>query len=292
MKRSVFILLMCFLAMGDVSECADTQQLKSLFADASSNPFQYNMGITILPGHSQNSDVLLLLHGYGGDNSIARILQSYGDISDIMVSFNFPDYRILDRQYDLTKSVYGSIDEILPVVYMLNKLVVDGKLDKVNLYGFSAGGGAVINTLAVLNTHRFDTQLASIGVGADEKKVILNAIQNGWVLLDAPLKSMNEVNGRRGAGEGRDAVSSRYNKNGFNPIDNIPLLSGLKLNIIVYWEVPDEILSNRDDALFSERLKAVNPNGRNIILEGSTGGHVGYHAPLFRMYNKLRLSEG
>lgn len=279
MTRSMVILLMCVLGMVAVAECADAQQLRSLFVNSSTqNPFHYNMSITILPSHNQNADVMLLLHGYGSDNSIASILQSYGHLSNHLIAFNFPDFRIEDRGYNLSKSVYGSIDEILPVIYMLNKLVVEGKHDKVNLYGFSAGGGALINTLTILNTDQYDQPLLSIGVGEQQKKQILAAIQNGWILLDAPLKSMKR---------GRDPISKRYNKNRFNPIDNISRLTGLTLNIILYWEVPDEILSNRDDALYSERLMAANLHGRTVILEGNTGGHISYHAPLFQMYKQL-----
>ncbi len=39
------------------------------------------------------------------------------------------------------------------------------------------------------------------------------------------------------------------------PIDALEGLENLSLHIVVYFQNPDEVLSNRDDEVFIERLK-------------------------------------
>jgi hypothetical protein len=77
--------------------------------------------------------------------------------------------------------------------------VIDQRLDAIDLYGFSAGGGAVINLIALLNTKTYDAELKKIGIDKKEKKKLLEAIQMGFILLDAPLKSVEEIMDFRGS---------------------------------------------------------------------------------------------
>lgn len=284
----IFIFLFCFINFLVVA--VDVQKLSQIFKN-STPPFNYNMWITVIPGRDQNSDVIVFLHGYGSDYSIADILQSYGEIDEHLVAFNFPDYRILERNYEPSKSVFGTIDEILPVIYILKKLVIDAQVHKIALYGFSAGGGALINTLMVLNTNRFDKQLQQLGLDKTEKQEILEALQKGWILLDAPLKSVKEIQ-QAISQRRKDIISQRYLSNHFEPLENLQYLNGLKLNAIIYWEVPDEALGNRFDAVYAERFKKFNPHGKTIVLEGRTkGGHSGYHTMLWRRYNQEKTQE-
>jgi hypothetical protein len=254
--------------------------------DSAHSPFLYDLQIKALKGHSEDENVLLLLHGMGSDSRIAAILKSYDAIPDHLVSFNFPDAGRVNRSYDPKLTTFGSIQEFLPLLYILKTLVIDGKINSVSLYGFSAGGGALVNTIRVLNTETYDRELAQLGIDKEGKQRVLQAIQNGVILLDVSLKSMREIVAFRGSDDALDIVEARYRKNHFEPIDALKYWQGLVLNVIVFFENPDEILSNRDDALFVERIKAVNPHGSVEFLQGNNGGHISYHSALWKSYIK------
>jgi hypothetical protein len=58
----------------------------------------------------------------------------------------------------------------------------------------------------------------------------------------------------------------------------------LSLRVLVYFETPDEALSNRDDALFIDRLRAFNKGGTVQAFSGNNGGHATYHKALWKAY--------
>ncbi|MCE5317721.1 MAG: hypothetical protein LLG04_10265 [Parachlamydia sp.] len=271
--------LLLFLLLPFGLQCVEFSHLRQTLDTVQ---FPYDLKVKLLKGKSEEQNVLLLLHGMGSDNRLGEILQSYGDIPDHLVSFNFP-HAGLQAVYDPTRSSFGTIQEILPVLYLLKKLVVEGGLPSSSLYGFSAGGGALINTISVLNMNRYDQNLQDMGISRNDKQTILKALQQGTLLLDAPLKSMREILQTRGHSPWLDRVGSRYNQNGFEPIDALQNWSGLSFHVLVYFEVPDEVLSNRDDALFIDRLKRYNA-GKVQALSGRNGGHATYHKELWKAY--------
>jgi len=97
-----------------------------------------------------------------------------------------------------------------------------------------------------------------------------------------PLKSIDELIDFRGPSLEFQIYAGRYRKNGFRPIDSLENLENLSLHISLYFEQPDEILSNRDDALFIERLKKYNSKGTTHVIIGTTGGHNAIHSPLWQ----------
>lgn len=245
--------------------------------------FNYDLHITTLPGTSKR--VMVCFHGYGANYQIVSALRQLKCIEATLVGFNFPDYDLQEREYDCSKAAFGTIDELLPALYVLKQVVVDQGLDSVDLYGFSAGGGALINVIGVLNSTTYDAKLLEIGIGSVEKTKLLNAIQNGIVILDTPLKSIEEIIALRGSTEEFKCLSKNYRDNNFRPIDSITLLKGLSLTILLHFQVNDEILSNRDDDLFIERIKAVQP--KTIVIIGNDGGHLSCHSSLWKMYSAI-----
>ncbi len=247
----------------------------------SKNPLSYDLGIKIIPSKVNDSKIMICCHGYGHNNKIADVINSYKVVKDNLVSFNFPDFNITDES-DHNKSCFGSINEILPLLYVIKLCVIEGKQSTINLYGFSAGGGAIINLLAILNQDTFDKKLQEIGINSAEKRLIIDALQAGNIILDCPLKSMDEIIAFRGDWIGFKIVAQRYVINNMRPIDNIKKLAGLKLNILLHFQNPDEILSNRDDELFIDELKKVNKNTKVVI--ASEGGHNVFHKKLWEAY--------
>lgn len=267
-------------------QAVDKDKLADVFREKA--PFDYQLGVRLLPGPTREESVMICFHGYGADHLIGDAVRTYPVIRDHIVSFNFPDYGIMGGGfYDPSRSSFGSIRELLPAFYVMKKIVIDAEVDSINLYGFSAGGGVIINAIAVLNGNRYDDELKKLGIGEEEKKKILSAIQKGLVILDSPLKSIDEIMDFRGHSEEFEILAKRYHANQFTPIDALQYLKNVPLTVFVYFDVPDEILSNRDDALYVERLKSVNAQGKTFVIFGSEGGHCTYHQPLWKAYQKF-----
>lgn len=277
---------MIFILVLFMTLSVSASELKKVF-DTSKHPFNYDLAVRIIPAKKEKAQTTICCHGYGHSNAIIDVVHSFGVIPDHLVSFNFPDYECVAKGYDPKKSTFGSIDEILPLLYMLKTCVVDAHLELINLYGFSAGGGAVVNALAVLNHAHYDEQLHKIGIDADAKKRMLNALQKGMIILDCPLKSIDEIMALRGKDPEFVILSERYTKNHMRPIDTIQKLQGLNLTMLLHFQTPDEILDNRDDALFAARLTAAN-KGKTYVVYGKDGGHNSYHKSLWLEYRKLR----
>lgn len=250
------------------------------FADQT---FSYDLHLSYISGDP--SKIMVVAHGMGGNYTIAQSIKASGKVPDTLVSFNFPDYDSINRVMTIDEVSYGTINELLPLLYVIKKSVIDDNYKGVNLYGFSAGGGAIINALAVLNADRFDTDLKKIGINQKEKKEILLAIQKGLIILDTPLKSIQEIIDFRGTSQDLEILAKRYRENDMEPIDAIKYLKGLTLRILVHFQNPDEILSNRDDRLFFERLKMYNPNGETRLIMGNDNGHIVPHPSLWDAYS-------
>ena len=178
---------------------------------------------------------------------------------------------------------------------VLKRCIFDGGAEAVHLYGFSAGGGAIINALAILNSNRYDTALKSIGIGFLEKQKIFESVQKGSVILEVPLKSFDEIADSFGGREMR-MLARRAHKNGMVPIKNLNQLHGLSLPYFVYFASPDEALGNRDDKKFIQLLLDVNKNGQTFGIIGKTGGHTSYHPELWNAYKEFiigrKISQG
>lgn len=249
--------------------------------------FNYDLAVKIMQSKNPDAGVMICLHGMGANGDIIHVPSSSQMVHDHLVSFDFPDNSSTMRQsYDPRKTVYGSIQELLPPLYVIKKCVIDAGYDAVNLYGFSAGGGAIINLISVLVQDRYDSQLASIGITKERKKILLNAIQRGHIILDCPLKSVDEIIDTRGKAYDLEIFAQRYRQNNLRPIDSIEYLEGLRLNILLHFQVPDEILSNRDDSLFAKRLEQYN-QGRTVVVIGREGGHNTWHASLWKAYPQI-----
>ncbi len=257
---------------------------KSMSAQTISHPFDYNLGLKVVNGKN-TSEITVCCHGYGASNTIVDAIKSYKVIDHTLIGFNFPDYNITDAQ-DHSKISYGSIREILPLLYVLKYSIDEFNPSKINLYGFSAGGGAVINALGILNTYSYKGELQSIGITENIAKTIINRLQQGIIILECPLKSIQEIIDFRGKTKNMCQMAESFNKNKMNPLDAIGLLKDLDLTILAYLETPDEVLGNRDDALLIKQLEQIN-NGKTVVVTGSAGGHCGYHPRLWNSYKKL-----
>jgi hypothetical protein len=250
------------------------------------NPFAYDLGVKILPSKHKNAQVMICCHGYGHNNQIGDVVHTSHVVPYHVVSFNFPDHDITD-DVDHAKSSFGTIKEILPLLYILKRCVVDLSLSCINLYGFSAGGGAIVNMLVVLNQANYDTDLQKMGIGPHEKQRILQAIERGLIILDCPLKSMQEIIDLRGNSKSFEVLAAQFKKNNMNPIDSVNKLVGLHLNVLLHFQQPDEILGNRDDKLFIERLRQAN-KGTTTVVIGHEGGHNTFHTSLWKAFKKMK----
>lgn len=284
MRYKVGLLLIVSFTMHSI----DKFELFKILDVKNIHPFGYDLGIEIIASKKNKAGVTICCHGYGSSSHIAEVIHSFKVISDHIVAFNFPDYDLLHRPYDPRTCALGSIKELLPLFYILKRCICDAGLTSMNLYGFSAGGAALINALVALNETTYDAELARIGIAREDKKNIIHAIQHGLVILDCPMKSAEEIVDVRGRAPEFMILAEIYRKNNMRPIDSVQRLKGLKLHILLHFQQPDEIIGNRDDEIFIERLREANASGTTQVVIGSDGGHNAYHASLWSAYAKLR----
>lgn len=263
--------------------CALPVVLSALTDGDLKGPFAHDLHLSVYPGAGPK--VMICCHGMGGDYTIAEVIRE-ANPADTLISFNFPDHNCLDKEFDGAKTTFGTINELLPALYVFKKIMLDEGCQNVALYGFSAGGGAIINALAVLNGNSYEVELKEIGIQEAEKKKLLTAIQQGQILLDSPLKSIAEIVDFRGPDKDLEAIRTRYRANDMEPINSVNKLNGLNLNILVHFQRPDEILSNRDDGLFLGRLKMANAKGKVLINIADDGGHCTLHHSLWKIYRQ------
>lgn len=256
--------------------------MRLLFFFLFSSLAAYDIHLSKFPSEKENAGVLICCHGIGGDYRIAENLRLNPIIEEHLISFNFPDANMKVGSVDPHQTSYGTIKELLPAFQVLKEHVLDANLHKVSLYGFSAGGGAIVNIIALLNRTDYDRELAQIGITQEGKKRLLEAIQNGLVLLECPLKSMEEV----GFSDMFNIYAKRYKENHLRPIDSLNDWRGLSLNVILFFQKPDDIIGNRDDHLYVDRLKEVNSLGKTQVIIANEGSHNSYHQSLWTAYAK------
>lgn len=247
-------------------------------------PFDYDLHLTSLAGKGKRT--MICFHGYGANYEIIHYLKKYVDAT--VIGFNFPDHDIGDREYSAEEMTFGTIDELLPALYVMKKSVLDQNLEAVDLYGFSAGGAVAVNVIGVLNTTEYDERLKEIGIGAAEKKRLIAAIQRGLVILDAPLKSMEEIIDLRGSSKEFERLAKNYRENGFRPLDSLEKWKGLSIRVLLYFGANDEVLSNRDDQLYIEKIREANAGGKVTVVIGEDGGHSAVHHALWKAYKNIR----
>lgn len=276
-----------FLSLTTIfAQAITVDTLQKAVQSQQSNLFSHSLGIKLIPAQQKDAGITICCHGYGSSCEIGAVVHSFKAIPDHLMSFNFPDYDCIRRKLKVHQTAFGSIDEILPLLHIIKVCVIDAGLDTINLYGFSAGGGAIINLLATLNRPTHDAALKKIGIDSEHKKKIIAALEKGSIVLDCPLKSMDELLEVRGSDPDVIILAQRYRDNNMRPIDAINMLQGLKLTILVHFQMPDEMIGNRDDKLFIDRLKAANKGITKSVI-ASEGGHNTYHASLWREYKKM-----
>jgi len=245
----------------------------------------YDLHITEIPGTQHR--LMVCCHGYGGDYRIGEVIKAWSHTPAKIVSFNFPDHSLGNKAYDFHTLRFGSPAELLPLLYVLKKYIIHAKYDAVDIYGFSAGGAAIINALGILTKDTHDQALRSIGITAADKEKILAALKKGLIILDTPLKSVEEIIACRGSSPELEFIARTYAQHRMRPLDSVEYLAGHAFKILLYFEKGDEVLSNRDDEIFIARLTHANKLGTTTILKEKDGGHQGEHKKLWDAYTHM-----
>lgn len=255
----------------------------SLFAVSVDKIAQIFPDDAICCGQNADADIMLCLHGFGMDKRIASKVSKAGLTKEHVVSFNFPDHGETIYSSHPDDLRIGTLDELRPVIERLHTYVSEFGVEKLHLYGFSLGGGAAINVLAILKTHRFCEEL---GLTASEMDAIVAALEKGSIILCCPLKSIEEM---------IDEVdpfnpflrekAELFQQNDFCPIDSLHKLRTSAFNILLCFANPDYIVSNRDDALFIERLQHANSKGVTLCV--TCDRHRPITQPLLEGYLQL-----
>lgn len=227
--------------------------------------------------HSSTApEIMITCHGYGANKDIGYTVAKYVPLP--ILTFDFQDHD-LDEHADLDQTSFGTIDECKPILYLLKASIEHG-ISTIHLYGFSAGGGALMNTIALLTYPIFRETLSSLNISDQMRAAIIEALSRGIIILDAPLKSVDEIMSIRPEDTTLAVLARRYAANQLEPIETLKNLKDLSLTIYLYFEQPDEVLSNRDDELYYHRLKKAN-RGTTTLIVDQDGGHNGPHEKLW-----------
>jgi hypothetical protein len=265
------------------------QNLETQIAEHAKNLFSYSLDAKVLLADDEvlNDAVTITLHGSGDNKEHGRNLHKNGYLQGPVLIFDFPDHDIPDwSKHDFVHSTFGTIDEILPLLFLL-KQCLDFGINKISIYGFSAGGGALINTLAVLNSDKYASELERIGITQADRKQIIHSLSFGLMILDCPLRSVEELIAFRGASDDLVILAKKYRENNMVPIERLDGLQGLGLNILAYFKDQDEVLSGRDVSIYTERLKKFNGSGSTTVICAPSGNHHDISAPLWERYREL-----
>lgn len=236
-------------------------------------------------------------HGWGDTKNSAKLIKAYGDVlPGDLITFHFRDRGVILPK--LRHANLGQLPDVLSGLVVLKWAADTLNLDAIDLYGYSRGGATILNTLAVLNdkTGAYDTDLMRIGIDADERKKLLSIIQNGSIVLDAPLTDMNVSVNERLKNHGKNAVKAlskitQYQPYGLQGLTSAHQLDGLKLNILLHFQYKDRIVSNRNEAELYQALYEQNPKTTYIVL-GNDGGHLHTHASLAHVIHTFRKMFG
>lgn len=248
------------------------------------NPFSHDLSIQCSPGTNQT--ILLCSHGFGG-SSQSVMDRVRPNTSDTVISFNYIDHDFSHETGDDTKTVVATPLEVMPLLYMLKKCVVDNKLSSISLYGYALGAANIIYAIERLTTENFDDLLKKYSITTSDKETMLNAIRRGKILLDVPFKSIDEVIALR---ESNSTTALMYKERAAkygisSPLKTLSKLKNLGMTFLLFFTTNNEEFSNRYDADFAKNLLDANANGTNIVITADNGGHSDMHTMLWKIYS-------
>lgn len=250
-----------------------------------SHPFDYDLHFSSSEAHER---VMICAHGYGGSYRITERLKALCPQETTLISFNFPDHDLRQKNhYNPEMASFGTLRELLPLLYVIHKTISEQNLNAIDLYGFSAGGAAVVNALAILNSNQYEAELESIGIRAEEKRRLLSVIEQGIVILDTPLKSVEEIIDFLGPSKELDALAKNYREHHLRPLNSLQKLQGLCFTVLLHFQKCDEVLSNRDDQLYIRELKAALGEKSVHVIIANEGGHSAPHFSLWKAYTQM-----
>jgi hypothetical protein len=281
--RSIFFL--AFLVLPLTAYTTESDFERTITAIENENPFSYNLDVRYSSGTNQT--VLLCNHGFGG-NSQSVINRVRPNTSDTIIAFNYIDHDFSHETGDDTKTVIATPLEIMPLIYILKKLVVDNNISTLSLYGYALGAANIIYAIDMLTTQTHDDFLKSFNITESDKTSIMQALRKGTILLDVPFKSVEEMIAMHGPTKILQMYKERAAKfNILSPLDTLGKLKNLGVTFLLFFDNKDEEFSNRYDSPFVKNLLEANSNGTNIVITTDNGGHSAIHRILWRVYSSL-----
>jgi hypothetical protein len=262
----------------------------------------YNPFIEYIVEHDQDQHVdhkrpTIYFHGWGDTKNSAKLLKAYADVlPGDLITFHFRDRGVILPK--LRHANLGQLPDVLSALVAMKWAKDTLKLSAIDLYGYSRGAATILNSIAVLNdkTELYDDELARIGINKDERAALLAMIQNGSIVLDAPLVDMNSSIKERVKDFSKTAITmltrvTKYQPYGLQGLSSAELFEGLKLNILLHYQYHDTIGSNKHDAALYQALFQHNPRTTYVVL-GNDGGHLHTHASLAHAIHTFRKMFG
>lgn len=258
-------------------------------------------------------------HGFGGNSSVAAgIKHLYGAerLPGDVVTFDFAD-AVTTAGMDTTKSSLGQWPDMKTALYVLKTLHDSGET-AVGITAHSRGGATAVNTVAALvdETTKYDENLAEIGIDGAKRKAMLKMLQRGQIVLECPLVHVRSVikhqveTSRAGSWLTRmfgDSLSSssastadycasavvrKYRPWNEQAIESAEKWNNIRIPTIVHFQENDEVLGNRNDHEFYEKLSASNGVDHTERHVGADGGHNSSFASFYAARNAFLQARG
>ncbi len=219
----------------------------------------------------------LFFHGFGDMKNSAKLFKEFYDIlPGNIITFQFHDWG--PGIPWVTKSSLGQLPDVIPALLALkwakNRLNIDG----VDLYGYSRGGATILNMIYVLQANDYDAALQDVGIDKIEKKELLSLIENGSIVLDAPLRDANET-AKKFLGRLESGVKpvlskiSKYDPEGLQGLSSAQKMKNVRLKSLLHFQHNDTIVFNKSEGKLYSALYASNPETTYLVL-GDEGGHI------------------
>lgn len=284
----------------------------------------YDPCIEYIPDTSQTTKKInVYLHGWKG-NKRSNLRKSL--FTAPAVIFDFPDAK-RDNKVSLRHASFGQKADIMPTVFVLDAIVQSGLAQQINLIGFSRGGATAINTIALLNKpQRYKKELSALHISNSQCHEILQALKQGIVILDCPLKEVchgiaQQVQKYRTSFIGttyEDLTEFnsivRYIKNCLlagidyacyialeymifplctryapwkeQPMNTVDDWPSESLTTIIRYDACDHMVSNNGDVPFYQKIHNKNPL-RTFLITSNQCGHCSHCQDLFNLFMML-----
>jgi hypothetical protein len=235
-------------------------------------------------GVEHENEITVYAHAWGDSkNSVSYFRNNSLMLPGTIVGFNFEDAHKGSSLPPYWLSNFAQESDIKTFLLVL-KVLVECGVTKIHLFGHSRGGGTILTMLGKLYQYDIYYHLFNrLGISKEQAEVILNAVQQGSIVLNCPLVDTPQLIKEKLSWV-KAGFMSKFLSYFILPFfvkyrayNDVPLLSAQKLHekhfaipTFIHFQKDDVIISTRNDYLLYEYLYGDN----TYLTIGNEGSHM------------------